>query len=263
MRTAIVSSNVEVPVFDLPEPDAAAIARANAMIEAAKAPILYFGGGIPIARAEGALRAFAQRTHSLGRDPEGARRPADRRARLPRHDGHARQPRGQYRDRRMRLADLRRRPVRRPRDRQDRHVRAARPKVIHIDGDPAEIGKLKRPEVGIAGDLNKVLDRLTAKPADISRLAGALRRLRTPLGGALRRARHRHLRAGDAQGIVRGGGRQSDHHLRRRPAPDVGRPALPLQPPAGAPDQRRPRHDGLRHPGRHRRLARRSDAPPS
>jgi len=45
---------------------------------------------------------------------------------------------------------------------------APRARVIHIDGDPAEIGKLRRPEVGIAGDLSVVLDRLNSRPKDIS-----------------------------------------------------------------------------------------------
>ncbi|HEY9555012.1 thiamine pyrophosphate-dependent enzyme, partial [Allosphingosinicella sp.] len=43
---------------------------------------------------------------------------------------------------------------------------AQRARVIHIDGDPAEIGKLRRPEVGIAGDIGEILDRLTAVPED-------------------------------------------------------------------------------------------------
>ena len=41
---------------------------------------------------------------------------------------------------------------------------APRAKVIHIDGDPAEIGKLRVPEVGLAGDLSTILDHLTARP---------------------------------------------------------------------------------------------------
>jgi acetolactate synthase-1/2/3 large subunit len=47
------------------EPDAldpVAVALANAMIAEARAPILYFGGGVAIARAEDALRAFAARS---------------------------------------------------------------------------------------------------------------------------------------------------------------------------------------------------------
>ena len=47
-------------------------------------------------------------------------------------------------------------------------------KVIHIDGDPAEIGKLRRPDVAIAGDLTAILDQLTARPRH-RRLAGAVR----------------------------------------------------------------------------------------
>jgi acetolactate synthase-1/2/3 large subunit len=42
---------------------------------------------------------------------------------------------------------------------------APKAKVIHIDGDPAEIGKLRHPEVALAGDLNAILDALTAFPA--------------------------------------------------------------------------------------------------
>jgi acetolactate synthase-1/2/3 large subunit len=41
---------------------------------------------------------------------------------------------------------------------------APRAKVIHIDGDPAEIGKLRRADVGVAGDISAILDRLTAVP---------------------------------------------------------------------------------------------------
>src|SRR5947207_2489321 len=53
--------------FDLPEepveqPDPAAIAAANALIGRARAPVLYFGGGVAIARAERALREFAKRS---------------------------------------------------------------------------------------------------------------------------------------------------------------------------------------------------------
>jgi len=45
-----------------PEPDQAAIAAANALIAEASAPVVYFGGGVAIAHAERALRAFAERS---------------------------------------------------------------------------------------------------------------------------------------------------------------------------------------------------------
>jgi acetolactate synthase-1/2/3 large subunit len=35
--------------------------------------------------------------------------------------------------------------------------------IVHIDGDPAEIGKLREADVGIAGDLSAILDALTAR----------------------------------------------------------------------------------------------------
>jgi acetolactate synthase-1/2/3 large subunit len=41
---------------------------------------------------------------------------------------------------------------------------AAKAKVIHIDGDPAEIGKLRVPEVALSGDISTILDRLVASP---------------------------------------------------------------------------------------------------
>jgi acetolactate synthase-1/2/3 large subunit len=41
---------------------------------------------------------------------------------------------------------------------------APRARIIHIDGDPAEIGKLRRAEVGIAGDISAIMDRLDAVP---------------------------------------------------------------------------------------------------
>ena len=265
MRTAVVSAHVEVPVFDLPEPDDAPPSpRANAMIAAARAPILYFGGGVPIARAERALREFAQRIgHPLGRDPEGARRPAHRRARLPRHARACTAARAA--NTAIDECDLLICVGARFDDRATGKIDsfAPRARIIHIDGDPAEIGKLKRPEVGMAGDLHG-----DPRPPDRDR----------PTCGRVAARCHAHYKVSwappyDAPGtgiyapamlkaIVGGRGRQPDLHLRRRPAPDVGGAALPLQPAAGASDQRRPRHDGLRHPGRHRRVARRSGRRP-
>jgi len=43
-------------------PDAASLRAAEALIRAARRPVLYFGGGIAIARAEAALRDFHDRT---------------------------------------------------------------------------------------------------------------------------------------------------------------------------------------------------------
>ncbi|WP_324750578.1 acetolactate synthase 2 catalytic subunit [Sphingomonas sp. LY54] len=144
--------------------DADAIARANALIAAARAPILYFGGGIAIARAEQALRDFAERTampsvatlKGLGAIPTDA----------PNFLGML----GMHGMRAANVAidscDLLICVGARFDDRATGKLDtfAPRAKVIHIDGDPAEIGKLRRAEVAIAGDLNEILGLLTAAP---------------------------------------------------------------------------------------------------
>jgi acetolactate synthase-1/2/3 large subunit len=144
--------------------DENAIARANAMIEAAHMPVLYFGGGIAIARAEEALRDLAARTQipsvatlkGLGALPTDA----------PNFLGML----GMHGTRAANLAvdkcDLLICVGARFDDRVTGKLDTFAPhaKVIHIDGDPAEIGKLRRAEIGIVGDVAAILDRLTANP---------------------------------------------------------------------------------------------------
>ncbi|MGS1017387.1 acetolactate synthase 2 catalytic subunit [Allosphingosinicella humi] len=144
--------------------DDAAIAAANRLIAEAQAPVLYFGGGIAIARAEQALRAFAERTgmpsvatlKGLGGVPTDA----------PTFLGML----GMHGTRAANVAidncDLLICVGARFDDRATGKLDTFAPKakVIHIDGDPAEIGKLRRAEVGIAGDIGAILDRLTASP---------------------------------------------------------------------------------------------------
>lgn len=155
--------------FELPdEPraaiDEAAIAAANSFLAEASAPVLYFGGGIAIARAERALRAFAGRTgipavatlKGLGAIPTDE----------PNFLGML----GMHGTRAANIAidncDLLVCVGARFDDRATGKLDsfAPRAKVIHIDGDPAEIGKLRVPEVALAGDLSLILDRLTAQP---------------------------------------------------------------------------------------------------
>ena len=168
VRTASVAGNVAAPVFDLPEPDGAAIARANALIAAAEAPILYFGGGVPIAHAEGALRAFARRTRipSVATLKGLGALPTDAEGFLGMMGMHGSRAANTAIDECDLLICVGARFDDRATGRIDSF--APRARIVHVDGDPAEIGKLKRPEVGIAGDLTRVLDRLTAVPADIA-----------------------------------------------------------------------------------------------
>jgi acetolactate synthase-1/2/3 large subunit len=157
------------PELRLPEeaddtPDPALVAAANRLIAEARAPILYFGGGIAIARAERALRDFAARSDipsvatlkGLGGIPTDA-------------DGFLGML-GMHGTRAANVAiddcDLLICVGARFDDRATGKLDTFAPnaKVIHIDGDPAEIGKLRRAEIGIAGDIEQVLDALDAMP---------------------------------------------------------------------------------------------------
>ena len=146
-------------------PDQSLVAHANAMIAAAQAPILYFGGGVAIARAETALRAFAARTgmpsvatlKGLGAIPTDA----------PRFLGmlgmHGLRAANMAVDACDLLICVGARFDDRVTGKLDTFAPNAR--VIHLDGDPAEIGKLRRAEVGITGDLSAILDALVATPS--------------------------------------------------------------------------------------------------
>lgn len=166
---AVMAAAPEAFELERAEPaplDEVAIALANAMIAEAKTPILYFGGGVSIARAEQSLRAFAERSgipavatlKGLGGIPTDA----------PQFLGML----GMHGTRAANMAidgsDLLICVGARFDDRATGKLDtfAAKAKVIHIDGDPAEIGKLRRPECGISGDMNAILDRLTAWPAN-------------------------------------------------------------------------------------------------
>ena len=142
--------------------DEAAIAAANALIAEARAPILYFGGGVGIARGERALREFALRSgipavatlKGLGAIP------TDTQNYLGMLGMHGMRGANVAIDNCDLLMCVGARFDDRATGKLDTF--APRAKVIHIDGDPAEIGKLRRPEVGLAGDLTAILDRLTA-----------------------------------------------------------------------------------------------------
>jgi len=162
------ASKVAVPWFELPEPDGRAIQQANRLIGQARAPILYFGGGVAIGRAERALRDFSARTGmpSVATLKGLGGLPTDAPNFLGMLGMHGTRAANTAIDECDLLVCVGARFDDRATGKLDTFARRA--KVIHIDGDPAEIGKLRRPEVGISGDLTQVLDRLTAAPGDIS-----------------------------------------------------------------------------------------------
>ena len=131
-------------------------------------------------------------------------------------------------------------------------------KIIHIDVDPAEISKNRAAHIGIAGQAGPTLAALAEayralpEPHDAGRRAAWVERI-----AAWKRqypyqvdedAEHDPAPAGDPGGLPHHP-RRGDHLHRRRPAPDVGRPALPLRPAAALDHLGGPRDDGLRPAG--------------
>jgi acetolactate synthase-1/2/3 large subunit len=145
-------------------PDADAIAAADALIAAATKPVLYFGGGVCIARAEAALRRFSARTAipSVATLKGLGALPTDAPGLLGMIGMHGTRAANNAVDACDLLICVGARFDDRATGRLDTF--APRAKVIHIDGDPAEIGKLRRPEVGIVGEIADILDRLSAVP---------------------------------------------------------------------------------------------------
>lgn len=144
--------------------DEVAIAAANDLLGEARAPLLYVGGGVAIARAEPALIDFANRTgipsvatlKGLGC--------------IPTDDAGFLGMMGMHGTRAANIAidncDLLICVGGRFDDRATGKLDsfAPRAKVVHIDRDPAEIGKLRVPEVALTGDVSTILGRLTAQP---------------------------------------------------------------------------------------------------
>ncbi|MEG3154032.1 acetolactate synthase 2 catalytic subunit [Sphingomonas sp. RB1R13] len=157
---------VTLPAAPVVPLDAAAIAHANELIAAARQPILYFGGGIGIARAEQALRHFSARTRipSVATLRGLGAIPTDTGSYLGMLGMHGTRGANVAIDNCDLLICVGARFDDRATGKLDTFAPNAR--VIHLDGDPAEIGKLRRPEVALAGDLTTILDALTAAPAD-------------------------------------------------------------------------------------------------
>ena len=171
---AAIPEPFERPKFPSLIPSREQIAAANRLIAGASAPVIYFGGGIAIARAERALRAFAQRT----RIPSVATLKGL--GAIPTDEPNFLGMLGMHGSRAANLAidncDLLICVGARFDDRATGKLDsfATRARVIHIDGDPAEIGKLRAPEVALAGDVESILDELDATP-DVSDWSGRCR----------------------------------------------------------------------------------------
>ena len=143
------------------EPSDALLTRAAAMIDAAQRPFVVFGHGIVLSGAEGALKAFLYK----GDIPAGSTLLGL--SSLDSDDTHFKGMLGMHGNLAPNVmtqnCDLLIAVGMRFDDRVTGTVKtyAKQAKVIHIDIDPSEIGKIISVDLGILGDAKQVLTRLT------------------------------------------------------------------------------------------------------
>jgi acetolactate synthase-1/2/3 large subunit len=147
--------------------DPALIRRAAELILAAERPVIYAGGGILKARAAEVLRELAELTgiHVVTTLMARGAFPDDHPLALGMPGMH-----GNYTAvTAMQRSDLLIALGSRFDDRVTGKVSGFAPeaKVIHVDIDPAELGKVRRPDVGIAGDARLVITELVRAVRDL------------------------------------------------------------------------------------------------
>ena len=154
---------VDLPGFRAPQPPDPRLAREAArLILAAERPVIYAGGGILKARAAEALRRLAELTgiHVVTTLMARGAFPDDHPQCLGMPGMH-----GNYTAvTAMQQSDLLIALGSRFDDRVTGKVPAFAPqaKIIHVDIDPAEIGKVRRADVGIAADCRAAIEAITA-----------------------------------------------------------------------------------------------------
>ena len=222
------------------------IKKAARALVRAKRPVLYVGGGAisadAVARADGAGRADPGAghadAHGDGRLPHGPPAVA-RHARDARHvlREHGRAP--------LRRAGGGRRALRRPGDGQGGRLRARRRRSSTSTSTPRRSRRTSRSTSRSSGDCKRVLARAGrggargAARATPRRVREARRQWAEQVGGVearpappLRLGRRRDQAAVRRRGDLEPHQRRGAHRHRRRPAPDVGGPVLPLHAPA-------------------------------
>src|SRR5712671_39637 len=154
---------VDLPGFRPPQPpDPDLVREAARLILAAERPVIYAGGGILKARAAEALRRLAELTgiHVVTTLMARGAFPDDHPQCLGMPGMH-----GNYTAvTAMQQSDLLIALGSRFDDRVTGKVPAFAPqaKIIHVDVDPAEIGKVRRADVGIAADCRAAIEAITA-----------------------------------------------------------------------------------------------------
>ena len=143
-----------------PAPDAMGLERASAMLDAAARPVLYLGGGVANPRGAAVATALAERVSApavmtlMGLGVVPIAHPLA----LGMLGMHA----APYTNRLLEECDLLLAAGVRFDDRATGRLDRFCPdaKVIHVDIDPGELGKLRRPHVAMAGDAAVVLESL-------------------------------------------------------------------------------------------------------
>ena len=234
------------------------IRKAAQLLLAAKRPYIYTGGGVVIGNASAELRAlvdllgFPCTNTLMGLGALPVERPE-----VPRHARHARHLRSEHDDAELRRPARRRRPLRRPRHRQPEALRVGREEdhphrhrpVVDLQARQGRRADRRRRQGRAAG-----ADRADPRGGVQARRQGALavvgadqRVAQEGLPGLPEGRRRRDQAAARRRdALAAHQGPRDLHHLRRRPAPDVGGAVLPLRGAAPLDQLRRPRHDGRR-----------------
>ena len=182
--------------------DPVLIGQAVELISQAHRPVFYVGGGVLKARAAEALRVLAERTGipvvttlmARGAFPDSHPQALG----MPGMHGHYTAVTA------MQKSDLLISLGARFDDRVTGKISAFAPeaKVIHVDIDPAELGKVRMPDVGIAGDCRQVIEEMLlamdAQATTRTRWSRTWRRggSRSTSGGSASRSTTRTSRAG-------------------------------------------------------------------
>ena len=244
------------------------IKEAAKLILASERPVIYAGGGILKARAAEELRELAELTgiHVVTTLMARGAIPDDHPLTLGMPGMHGNATAVASMQRSDLLITLGARFDDRITGRLDGFAPDA--KIIHVDIDPAEQGKVRRPDVPIVGDCKAVITEMIVAIKDLTdggTSSRPTRRVEEPHLGLARavpadvraeRARRGAQAAVLPREAARCGARGHDPGVGRRPAPDVGVAVLEVQRAVHVGELRWAGHDGLLDPGGDRRQGR-------
>lgn len=152
------------PISRVPSPDEADVDAARAMVLAAQRPVLYVGGGVVLAESTPELRALVASSGIPTTTTVKALGTID--SQSPLHLGMIGMHGAKAANLLVQECDLLICVGARFDDRVTGDVPSFAPnaKVIHLDIDAAEVGKIRHADVTLLGDLRAVLPRLAVRP---------------------------------------------------------------------------------------------------